>query len=1018
MHCVQLSRPSNTSSGQLENFSFSKFKAAESDASKQSTSTSPPPPPPALVAPPLVCWCQSSSPSDIDQVIPIWVGKCSRTKVPATSAYRFFWKRYHDRKPADPDSKWTNLSREYERNNIYKWLQRKKPGSLIEIYEQEGRDGVLRFAEEKIVPMLHNEGQHPEIVREIDYIKWRKFMSTNLNENAEKEDKDQEIMQSIQFQEHQALWRLNRRGVKGETLAHLLLSSNEQRSAEIARILICEYPHLSLDIYEDEEMYGQSCLHLAILHNDYDTACLLLQCGASAVQRATGRFFWPNENGTSAAKESTQYEGLAYFGEYPLAFAASFGNKDIYDALIDFNADPNAQDTYGNTVLHMCVIHNSIPADTTIVNGSGCTPLSLATRLGRKEIFEEMLELSGVEFWRFSDITVSAYPLAALDTINADGSTNWDSALMNIIQGNTADHTEMVQGDVVQRLLADKWRNFGWRHLFRWAIMFVLHLCSLSAAIYLRPTDGRFFDYSGIYGICRAVAEATTVTGSLVFIFYQCFAEMLMQGFNYYLLAFRNSFVKIVFLIENVLVILCIPCRVLGYVNVEEVLLVLVAPSSWMMLLYFARASILTGPFVHIIYSMITGDMMRFALLSSVFLLSFGLVFNVLGQNMIELQELNYCSISGREKKSSYTTYGETILTLFRAAMGGYEYEQLECSYYSVLLKILFICYLVVMPIMLINMLLAMMGNTYTTIISQAEKAWRFQLAEMVIRLERYYSKEKLAQFQLNYSIKMGEDRDTGMEKRGLMVIKQFRKTRAQQRKLALTNWKNLYRKYMDYRKEYGVEKARNIIWHGNWANNSDWRKKGPVGQKSESTEMVLSTKGCEISRAGSKEKLISNHVSSCDQKSKEEEEEAEEEAEENHKTEQQQEQHRAVSMYESAKIDQIPQPPSFAKNNNKREEMNSMETRLSEKWNYILTQSQLVAKEQQQQQNSRRGRWTRPSNLSTTSLQNDQPKEKPIYAQRRSIYFTNIFKSQKESNNVSTELKTNPPSSSTNLPV
>ncbi|KAL1244522.1 Transient receptor potential cation channel subfamily V member [Trichinella spiralis] len=382
---------------------------------------------------------------------------------------------------------------------------------------------------------------------------------------------------------------------------------------------------------------------------------------------------------------------------------------------------------------------------------------------------------------------------------------------------------------------------------------------------------------------------------------------------------------------------------------------------------------------------------------------------------MIELQELNYCSISGREKKSSYTTYGETILTLFRAAMGGYEYEQLECSYYSVLLKILFICYLVVMPIMLINMLLAMMGNTYTTIISQAEKAWRFQLAEMVIRLERYYSKEKLAQFQLNYSIKMGEDRDTGMEKRGLMVIKQFRKTRAQQRKLALTNWKNLYRKYMDYRKEYGVEKARNIIWHGNWANNSDWRKKGPVNQKSESTEMVLSTKGYDTSRAGSKEKLTSNHVSG-DQKSKEEEEEEEEEAEENHKAERQQ--HRAVSMYESAKIDQIPQPASLAKNNSKREEMNSMETRLSEKWNYILTQSQLAAKEQQQQQNSRRMGWTRPSNLSTTSLQIDQPKEKPIYAQRRSIYFTNIFKSQKESNNVGTELKTNPPSSSTNLPV
>lgn len=32
------------------------------------------------------------------------------------------------------------------------------------------------------------------------------------------------------------------------------------------------------------------------------------------------------------------------------------------------------------------------------------------------------------------------------------------------------------------------------------------------------------------------------------------------------------------------------------------------------------------------------------------------------------------------------------------------------------------------MPIMLINILIAMMGNTYTTVIAQAEKAWRQQV--------------------------------------------------------------------------------------------------------------------------------------------------------------------------------------------------------------------------------------------------------------------------------------------------
>lgn len=51
--------------------------------------------------------------------------------------------------------------------------------------------------------------------------------------------------------------------------------------------------------------------------------------------------------------------GYAYYGEYPLAFAACFGNKDIYDLLIQYGGDPNMQDMFGNTILHMCVIKYS-----------------------------------------------------------------------------------------------------------------------------------------------------------------------------------------------------------------------------------------------------------------------------------------------------------------------------------------------------------------------------------------------------------------------------------------------------------------------------------------------------------------------------------------------------------------------------------------------------------------------------------------------------------------------------------
>ena len=48
--------------------------------------------------------------------------------------------------------------------------------------------------------------------------------------------------------------------------------------------------------------------------------------------------------------------GYAYYGEYPLSFAVCFGYMDIYDYLIDNGANPNLQDSFGNTALHMAVI--------------------------------------------------------------------------------------------------------------------------------------------------------------------------------------------------------------------------------------------------------------------------------------------------------------------------------------------------------------------------------------------------------------------------------------------------------------------------------------------------------------------------------------------------------------------------------------------------------------------------------------------------------------------------------------
>ncbi|CAG5132741.1 unnamed protein product, partial [Candidula unifasciata] len=157
------------------------------------------------------------------------------------------------------------------------------------------------------------------------------------------------------FIPHDACWDLEKRGEVGETPFHLLILMDTPVHFEVARILLNLYPNLALDIYEGEEYYGESALHIAIVIGNFDLVKMLVSAGALVNQRATGRFFLP-EDQKQGYTGRTNYKGYAYYGEYPLAFAACLGNKDIYDYLLDHGADPDLQDSFGNTVLHMVVI--------------------------------------------------------------------------------------------------------------------------------------------------------------------------------------------------------------------------------------------------------------------------------------------------------------------------------------------------------------------------------------------------------------------------------------------------------------------------------------------------------------------------------------------------------------------------------------------------------------------------------------------------------------------------------------
>lgn len=119
---------------------------------------------------------------------------------------------------------------------------------------------------------------------------------------------------------------------------------------------------------------GESVLHMAVVSEDPALVKILLSCGADVHVRATGKFFTPDDQksgrvNTPEQEEAllpleTNYVGLSYFGEYPLSFAAILNQPECIRLLIAYKADPNKQDTNGNTVMHMMVIKNNLVINT------------------------------------------------------------------------------------------------------------------------------------------------------------------------------------------------------------------------------------------------------------------------------------------------------------------------------------------------------------------------------------------------------------------------------------------------------------------------------------------------------------------------------------------------------------------------------------------------------------------------------------------------------------------------------
>lgn len=256
------------------------------------------------------------------------------------------------------------------------------------------------------------------------------------------------------------------KGPVGNNVLHLAVLLNTPSTLAIARYLVRQYGKTLVNtpyqertaLHDDPGLYeGQTALHIAIVNRDMDMVRFLVSNGADVRARAWGTTFRP--------------EGRLYYGEYPLSFAASLGQRDIVSYLKRHGARVNVdKDSYGNTALHMTVIHRQCDMYDFLVdycgalerepNNEGLTPLVLAAHLDCKEMFQHIYGRRKRLTWRYPPIASYILSLREIDTVqDAAGPTNY--VMSTLETAVRKGHSQLMLDPLLNTLLQHKWESFA-----------------------------------------------------------------------------------------------------------------------------------------------------------------------------------------------------------------------------------------------------------------------------------------------------------------------------------------------------------------------------------------------------------------------------------------------------------------------------------------------------------------------------------------------------------------------------
>uniref|UniRef100_A0A8C3SAM2 Transient receptor potential cation channel subfamily V member 2 n=1 Tax=Chelydra serpentina TaxID=8475 RepID=A0A8C3SAM2_CHESE len=510
---------------------------------------------------------------------------------------------------------------------------------------------------------------------------------------------------------------------------------------------------------------GQTALHIAIEKRHLDLVKLLVENGADVHARAHGEFFRKKKEGV-----------CFYFGELPLSLAACTNQLDVVKYLLDNpyqKARLQEQDSLGNTVLHALVMiaddteqntelvskmYDEIlkagmkinPAEKLeeIVNRAGLTPLKLAAKKGKVEIFRHILqrEIKDPEYrhlsrkfteWTYGPVHVSLYDLSSVDSYEKN-------SVLEILaeSSDTPNRYKMVVLEPLNKLLQHKWDSFAARRFYLSFFCYFIFLAIFTVLAYHRPlqlqspfpaefTAIGFLQLTGqiilpLYTplgnparcswLCPVWRRAFRLSAHCVTMIASSPSPSLLQAFSLLLSA-------VLYIVGSE-----------DYVPMMVFSLLL----GWVNMLYYTRGFQWTGIYCVMIQKTILRDLLRFLMVYVIFLFGFAAALVTLtGDAPPAFQNESVTQEDGDKGHVVYSGLLSTSLELFKftIGMGDLEFqEHVKFKYFVMLLLLLFV---ILTYILLLNMLIALMSETVTNVSGDSKSVWKLQRAIAILEMEK-----------------------------------------------------------------------------------------------------------------------------------------------------------------------------------------------------------------------------------------------------------------------------------------